>query len=308
MQLLACKRRLVALLLLSSGCASGTDSQNPNGLASSEEDLLEGATWPMPNRPGAGLPNERSYDLSSEQVVLDEVTGLSWQRQLGSQFFDWEGAAAYCEQLSLDGNSDWRLPTRIELVSLISLEWVDPAIDEEAFPNTPSDWFWTATANVADPETAWNAYFYFGYPGLGRKDDTVSVRCVRSESSASKKLRYSLSDEIVRDEYTGLTWQRRASDESFSFEQAQAYCADLTLGSDSAWRTPSMLELQSIVDPGRAEPAISSVVFPDTPPVEFWSSTPWTETPDLRGWYVDFRDGSALYLDGTMQERVRCVR
>jgi hypothetical protein len=68
-----------------------------------------------------------------------------------------------------------------------------------------------------------------------------------------------------------------------------------------------MLELQTIVDETATNPSIDSLVFPETPAMPFWSSSPWVEAPELRGWYVDYTTGSALYLVGTTEYPVRCV-
>jgi hypothetical protein len=300
---------LFALGFCACGGPSSEGSQDtPADLEPSNADLSFGATWPIPNGVGLGLTNEKNYRLLSEDVVLDEVTGLAWQRRPVTEFFDWMAAQGYCNALVLGGFSDWRLPSRMELVSLVSFETLDPSIDLVTFPDTLSDWFWTSTPSVLNAEQAWYVYFYFGYPNQDIQTFEFSVRCVRSESNSASRVRYLLSEAVVFDQYTGLTWQRHASDELYSLPAARAYCEDLELADAADWRAPTLPELESIVDAGRADPAIEPSVFPDTAPEEFWSSTPWTEAPDLRGWYVDFHDGSALYLIGTTEQHVRCAR
>ena len=77
------------------------------------------ANWPMPNPASAGLPNPSSYDTSIAGVVRDNVTGLMWQQTdvLTGDITTLSGAAAYCSALRLGGFTDWRLPSRIEIVS-----------------------------------------------------------------------------------------------------------------------------------------------------------------------------------------------
>ncbi len=63
-------------------------------------------------------------DDSLEDVVLDHVwidgaTGLMWQNPPAEQTMNWEDALAYCEDLELNGEDDWRLPSLFELRSLI---------------------------------------------------------------------------------------------------------------------------------------------------------------------------------------------
>lgn len=297
----------------------GMESEGPEdpgettstGLPAAVLNPLFGAAWAMPTQPGAGLPNPRRYDVGDE-IVVDTVTGLHWQRMLESRnFLTWGAAVDECDGLELAGHDDWRLPSRIELVSLLALDELNPAIDEQAFPETPSDWFWSSTESATDPDAAWYVYFYFGYPNLDRKDNPFSVRCVRSEIDQTQTEpveRFAVQDEeLVADVYTGLLWQRHASAETFTFQAAGEYCAELELMGRSDFRAPSMLELQTIVDPAHEAPAIDSETFPGTPAASFWSGTAWIEAPDLRGWHVDFTDGSALYLTATTEFNVRCV-
>ncbi len=45
--------------------------------------------------------------------------GREWQRCNDSNKYNWEEAKAYCSNLTLSGHSDWRLPTKTELKSLV---------------------------------------------------------------------------------------------------------------------------------------------------------------------------------------------
>ena len=51
-----------------------------------------------------------------------------WQQAAAPSTYTWEQAKAYCPTLTLAGHSDWRLPTRIELVSLVDFGRSAPAI------------------------------------------------------------------------------------------------------------------------------------------------------------------------------------
>jgi hypothetical protein len=140
------------------------------------------ADWPMPNLPNVGLPNPQQYTVSSpggDEIVLDEVTRLTWQRRPEERRFAWAEAVAYCDDLTLAGSHDWRLPSRIELVSLLNLAFTRPTIDPQAFPDTAAEWFWTASQQADDSTRAWYVYFYFGYPDTDAKSSTYPVRCVR---------------------------------------------------------------------------------------------------------------------------------
>jgi hypothetical protein len=49
----------------------------------------------------------------------DANSGLCWQNPPPDQEFTWEDAALYCDNLSLGGFDDWRLPDIQELISIM---------------------------------------------------------------------------------------------------------------------------------------------------------------------------------------------
>jgi hypothetical protein len=92
----------------------------------------------------------------------------------------------------LCGHDDWRMPERWELRSLVdygkmSVRRVDgtrkklkdlsekdsrlACIDSDYFPHTPMSWFWTATPEARDPESAWRVVFSDGGDRNGAKHD-----------------------------------------------------------------------------------------------------------------------------------------
>jgi len=106
------------------------------------------AEWPMPNPPGLGLPNPMSYDTSTAGIVVDRVTCLIWERVFDNTTYTRPQAMLYCDGLTLGGYTDWRIPTYIELLSLVDFTRGSPAIDPVAFPSTPAQTFWTTSANA----------------------------------------------------------------------------------------------------------------------------------------------------------------
>lgn len=135
------------------------------------------ALWPMPNVL-PDLPNQASYDTSVAGIVLDKITGLVWQRSVSAASYTWTEAKSYCEGLSLAGFSDWRLPTRIELVSLVTGEW-NPSIDRDAFPSTPAVEFWSSSPSAAFPSTAWVVEFAYASTQGASMTSKFRARCVR---------------------------------------------------------------------------------------------------------------------------------
>jgi hypothetical protein len=139
------------------------------------------AEWPMPNPASAGLPNPQSYDtLSFNGVVIDLITGLQWQQVVGADSYVWSDGVAYCSHLMLAGGG-WRLPSRIELLSLVDYTSPNPIIDMTAFPETPPEYFWTSSLVAGNPANAWDVNFQFsdGMTDTSETNKPHRVRCVR---------------------------------------------------------------------------------------------------------------------------------
>lgn len=142
---------LLACMVVVSGCGVGTGlpmEEVDAGSASTRKPSgdPEWANWPMPELRGSGSPHKVSYDTSVVGVVRDEVTGLEWQREVEERVFTRvQAAKLYCAELELNGTG-WRLPTVIELISLVNYQRIAPAIDPVAFPNTPAQRFVSSSA------------------------------------------------------------------------------------------------------------------------------------------------------------------
>lgn len=291
----------------SGGTATGGGAGVAGSAAAGDATVAAWATWPMPNST-PGLPNPQSFDTEADDVVVDRVTGLMWQRKLDQELLTFADAKARCDTLSLAGHDDWRLPSRIELVSILDMTRTEPSINVTAFPDTPKDWFWSSSPSAGDPESAWYVYFYFGYPKTDLVSNRFSVRCVRTATPhPAPAARYDVQADTVRDVATGLTWQRTVPGDKFVFDAAHDHCAGLTLGGKTGWRVPSMVELTTLIDERAKDgPLIDTAAFPNTPSEPFWSSTDFGSSPGM-AWQVYFDHGNALYGLPTATFRVRCV-
>jgi hypothetical protein len=118
------------------------------------------------------------------ESVTDAVTGLTWSANdvPGGKMTDAEAVTAVGAYRG-DGYSNWRLPTRAELLTLVDDTRTDPAIDTTVFPTCKADWYRTSSEWAGSPVgNVWLVHFDSGGAnGLGR-DDRAFVRAVRSAS------------------------------------------------------------------------------------------------------------------------------
>lgn len=236
--------------------------------------------------------------------MIDRVTGLVWQQAVDQNAYDWSSAGAYCDHLVLAGYDDWRLPSVIELVSIVDVTRADPAIRVDAFPDTPSFPFWSSQLDLGNSGLGWYVYFKNG-GAYGGNDvvDPQRVRCVRSPGKSAPS-GYVIANDGVYDPNTKLTWQRGAGPASYAWAAAQARCA--AADPVGTWRLPSVNELLTLVDLALVDPAIDPAAFPDTPSDFFWSSSP-SLAPTGTAWGVNFNRGSAGASLTASASRVRCV-
>ncbi|KKU48467.1 MAG: hypothetical protein UX68_C0013G0019, partial [Parcubacteria group bacterium GW2011_GWA2_46_9] len=112
-------------------------------------------------------------------TVTDNVTGLMWQQQDDGVSRTWYNAIAYCDNLGLAGYSDWRLPTKKELMGIVIYGSYLPAIDTTAFPSTQTAFYWSSTTYSGGPYSAWGVFFSVGNVGGFFKTFLYYVRAVR---------------------------------------------------------------------------------------------------------------------------------
>jgi hypothetical protein len=291
----------------------------------------------MPEPEPAHIPTSNYLIDAVDGVVTDTVTGLVWQEPTPSNTHTWEEARCYCAGLTLAGHQDWRLPTRIELISLLdeTIPPPGPNINKAAFPSTVGgarsddemgDGYWTSTLKAGDASSAWKVHFDYFYGNDTYEDVTAGerVRCVRwpeQSPGAVPKGHWKIQNGTVYDNFTTLTWQQSipatGGDDGFgnySWANAKSYCAQLALDG-GGWRLPKVKELATIVDDTTASPAIDPSAFPGTPGEgsgsaisdSFWTSTLVTGF-STAGLLVDFAYGG-IGDDGVQYSyRVRCVR
>ncbi len=279
------------------------------------------ARWPMPNPASSGLPNPASYTDNGDGTVTDNVTKLVWQKAVtSSQAYAWCDAITHCATLTLAGRT-WRLPTRIELLSLVDFTRTGPAIDTTAFPGVPGGkYHWTSSPWVVSqiatkPQDTWIVNFSEGLTSnAGDRTAAEYARCVSApDEGALPSPRYvSVATGEVQDVDTKLIWATTATTTTTDFATAQTTCSGLGLNGHT-WRTPSIKELSTLVDEvppiSKVSPAIDTATFAGTAATTpYWSSSLYggMSATAHDPWVINYEDGFTEY--NQTAALVRCVR
>lgn len=120
--------------------------------------------------------------FTRHETTVDTTTGLEWQATPFTNSMAHEQAEKACRELRLGGHSDWRLPTRAELLTLVDLTKHDPCIDTDAFPDFPSKWFWSSDLCAWSSASAWGVGFGYGNVGDCRRSYDGFALAVRRAS------------------------------------------------------------------------------------------------------------------------------
>jgi len=96
------------------------------------------------------------------------------------QLYTWQEALNYCANLKLNQHTNWRLPNRNELISLIDFKQRVPAINIKFKSNTKNNIYWSSSTNPEHPYKAYYTSFFSGYSYPSFKGLDAYVRCVRN--------------------------------------------------------------------------------------------------------------------------------
>ena len=142
-----------------------------------------------------GIFSTLSADVISKNgIAKDSVTGLMWQdepitevektalykKTNRSKAGDWNYAKTYCENLTLSGFSDWRLPNIYELITLLDNTKSSTPIIINGIENISSFYYWSSTTYASGSSYAWDVDFGYGNALSDYKTNISYVRCVRA--------------------------------------------------------------------------------------------------------------------------------
>ena len=216
---------------------------------------------------------------TSETPCIDSETNLTWSSKTsGTKTFS--NAVSYCENLTEDGYTDWRLPNIDELMTLLTNAdrvknncqisetgncllyngcWTCSTctlgtqtsgdITCSSYGTSSSDGRYSligdtdwlwSSSYTEDADGAWGVDFSYGNVGSHARTESYKIRCVRGEQQ---------NDTIsfpYTDPDTNLTWSAKSSGTK-TFSNAVLYCENLTEGGYTDWRLPDIDELRTLI-------------------------------------------------------------
>jgi len=229
--------------------------------------------------------NQPSYTDNNDGTITDHVTGLVWEKNMGTKI-TFEEAFVKAKNSNLGEHTDWRVPTIKELYSLILFTGkvkgataIDMFIDTEYF-NQPlgntsigereiDAQTWSATEYVGKTmrkdATVFGVNFVDGRikgypkykPRTGDKN-TMYFRMVRGNTAYGKNNFIDNGDGTISDYATGLMWQKADDGKGRDWETSLNYAENLELANYNDWRLPNAKALQSIVDYSRSPQTTNS--------------------------------------------------
>lgn len=120
-------------------------------------------------------------DPAPNSTWTDPATGLMWTGKDNGSDVDWNQASAYCSNLQLAGNKDWRLPTIVELDGIydpsVSAQTVFDygAVNVHVKGNLKlTGWYWSSAQGDA-PGKPWQVAWDVILHGAGEDRSTLPL-------------------------------------------------------------------------------------------------------------------------------------
>jgi hypothetical protein len=199
------------------------------------------------------------------------------------------------------GRSNWRLPNRRELFSLVSHAFFNPALPKaHPFENVFSGYYWSKTPCARFPKQAWTVHLGGGRVFQGMRHASFMVLPVSGQEEASPEKapenpRFEPANEGFLDLATGLVWHKNPNlaGKNLSWQDALESIRLLNRQNPSAkrpWRLPGVREMESLLDMDAHSPAL-----PKGHPFAGVAQACWTGTTSVYdpayGWAIYMEDG-----------------
>ena len=152
------------------------------------EDTNNGLTWEIKSSDNGVRDKNNSYSWYQPSLLEGAQGAADEGKCKGSSDCDTQSYIQTMNKKNYCGYSDWRLPSREEMLSIVSFENAASkvTINTNYFPDTLPSWYWTASSNKAHPEHAWYVLFRNGIALNDLKERAKHIRLVRSINTAKQ--------------------------------------------------------------------------------------------------------------------------
>lgn len=134
------------------------------------------------------------FEISNNGVIIDYNNRLMWMRcSVGQNWTGnecngeasatlWRDAVNFASTVNYENHSDWRLPNKNELNSIVETACAFPAINTYIFPQTANRAYWTSSPYDNEAKHIWAIYFTDGTIFSMAGSGAASIRLVRDIS------------------------------------------------------------------------------------------------------------------------------
>lgn len=277
--------------------------------------------------------NKFSFRDNGDGTISDLNTGLMWQKSPSTTRRSWSEANTYCNNLTLAGKSDWRMPNIKELLSIAAfygnMKSKTPYIDTDYFVFFYPDGsdggrdmdvqYWSSNKYVGTTMYGDESVFGYNFADGRIKAYPIKlanggtnvlgryVRAVRGGNSYGSNNFVNNGDGTITDKATGLMWMKSDSKSTKNWKEALAYAESLNYAGHTDWRLPNAKELQSIIDydkaPDATDPSKRGAAIDDIFDISaeeswFWSSSTLGDNLS-EGIYLCFGRGLSAWTDNS---------
>jgi hypothetical protein len=259
----------------------------------------------------ARVPDERVADdmvVEEDRTILDAKTGLRWQTEAPKTVEYIEGTSQRnCEQSRRQGKSGWRLPSALELLSIVDhspqRRGFDSVWGASFGQNGRDKWLWSRDADLRElpKKLAWSISVDSSenpLPRDGALPFPLYYACVLGQPMVSAQLVASSDPNTVFDRAAKLEWRRKATTTTpINLAELNNDCTVYGAG----FRYPSVKELFSLFDVEQGKSPFFSPLLEH--PLGASSFHYWAAGPNVKTRTVSFAGGV-----GSSAGFVRCVR
>lgn len=150
------------------------------------EDVKSGLIWEVKSDDGSIHDKNNSYTWFQPDATAPQGVADGGQCK-GDSDCDTHAYVAFVNKQGYCSYSDWRLPTKDEMLSIVNFENSNATvtINKDYFPAALPSWYWTASSNENKPEYAWYVLFSNGVTLNSLKESSKHIRLVRTQITES---------------------------------------------------------------------------------------------------------------------------